>query len=199
MKAIYINLDPYLQAFADWHNGTTFDSEGIPATPPPAFNPLPLAVTIPLGESAAVLLPVKDGLSGANLCEATVSGVAIKYAIANKPSGLGSEIEKNYTPGFSVLDADAKNSVVAIPANVSEFLAEATIIDEYENEDTVKIKVLVRRETASGPVDLSAYTAPISLASMDFTGVDILGATFEGNEIVANESTGVLSAPAAGG
>lgn len=195
MKAIYINLDPYLQSFADWHNRATFDQDGIPDTPPPKFDPLPVAVTIPLGESAAVLLPVEDGLNGANLCKATVSGVAIKYAIANKPSGLGSEIEINYKPGFSVLDADAKYSVVAIPANVSEFSAEATIIDEYENEDTVKIKVLVRRENASGPVDLSAYTAPISLASMDFTGADILGATFEGNEIVANESTGVLSAP----
>ena len=41
MKAIYINLDPYLQAVADWLNA------GKPGTAP-SFNPLPLAVTIPL-------------------------------------------------------------------------------------------------------------------------------------------------------
>ena len=50
MKAIYINIDPYLKAVADWLNA------GATGTAP-CFDPLPVAVTIPLGETACIYCP----------------------------------------------------------------------------------------------------------------------------------------------
>ena len=50
MKAIYINLDPYLQAVADWLNA------GATGTAP-SFDPLPVAVTIPAGQTACIYCP----------------------------------------------------------------------------------------------------------------------------------------------
>ena len=50
MKAIYINFDPYLQAFAAWIKA------GKPGTVP-SFDPLPLAVTVPLGQDVGIIVP----------------------------------------------------------------------------------------------------------------------------------------------
>jgi hypothetical protein len=60
----------------------------------------------------------------------------------------------------------------------------------------VTVPVLVRREQASGPVDLVDFTPPAAAIA---AGTDLNGCTFDGNAIEAAADTGVLSAPAAGG
>ena len=198
MRAIYINLDPYLAAFAAWLKANPADPDtGERATPPPHFDPLPLAITVPLGDSAALFCPVEDGFDGGNNCEATVDGQALMYAIANKPSGLGDELETNYQPGLSALDPDAKNSVAAIPSNVSQFVATAAIMD---GDDTVAISVpftvLVRREQASGPIDLVDFTPPAAVTAASINAA--LGGTgaAEGSPLKGVSLTAATNAPA---
>ena len=195
MKAIYINLDPYLAAFAAWLKGGK-------SGPAPSFDPLPLAVTIPLGETAAIYLP-DAGTSSDDIqaTSATIDGQTIYFAVApdgTLPEESGDIVAYQNVPGLSALAPSAKYAVVKWDAWASE---NGTTIPFYIGEtDTVAptftLTVLVRRETASGPVDLVDFTPPLSLAGVSFAGVDIEGAEFDGNEIVAAADTGALSAPA---
>ena len=192
MKAIYINLDPYLQAVADWLNA------GKPGTAP-SFDPIPVAVTIPLGESACIYLP-SGGEAGTvpddSQDSATVSGQSLLFwstedAIPESP------IAVKVVPGLSALAPSAKYYVVAVTGDTT---ANFAICDSGGTDFFYfSVTVLVRRETASGPVDLVDFTPPLSLSGVSFAGVDIEGAEFDGNEIVAAADTGALSAPAAGG
>jgi hypothetical protein len=156
MKAIHINLDPYLAAFAAWLKGGKSGDA-------PSFDPLPLAVTIPLGESAAIYCPGNTDGEGAHF---RVDGKSV-YAFATgqfDPSGEGPFVATNVSPGLSIYPAtESMGQKYAIAAVASDTL-EISIRVQDMNEDgiTIPFTVLVRRETASGPVDLVDFTPPAS-------------------------------------
>lgn len=190
MKAIYLNLDPYLAAFAAWLKGGKVGDA-------PHFNPLPLAVTIPLGEEAALYCPAKNsdrGYPDVNTVE--IDGEAVEFLAGpgtfdTWPDGT---LAKDVVPSLSKLAPDAKYGVVPISGDsvsVGVFLYDS---DGYET--VFSFTVLVRRETAQGPVDLVDFAPPAAAIA---AGTDLKGTKFNGNEIVAAAGTGALSAPAAGG
>jgi hypothetical protein len=187
MKAIYLNIDPMLAAFAAWLNA------GKPGTAP-SFNPLPVAVTIPLGESAALL--AWYGGDGGNAY--SVDGTTV-YLNQVDAAGIVSEGEAIGTiDTFSAFSAASPLEVYTIPGDINSFgatfhLGELNGTGTGGAEILFTVPVLVRRETASGPVDLVDFTpTPTAIAA----GTDLKGATFGGNEIVAAAGTGALSAPA---
>ena len=158
MKAIYINLDPYLQAVADWLNS------GATGTAP-KFDPLPLAVTIPLGESAAIYCPSggepeTDPGDAAN--DVTVSGQTLSFFQAAADGVPADAIAVKVTPGLSALAPSAKYWVQAVTGNTS---VEVWILDSDGDSYTIPFTVLVRRETASGPVDLVDLAPPAAAPS----------------------------------
>ena len=188
MKAIYINIDPYLAAFAAWLKGGKVGTK-------PNFQPLPLAVTIPLGEDV-VLLSQSDIYSGdPNVY--TVDGQSVRgaYSAATGVVNPGDE-DNAIARHFSRFAASAEKYY---PIQLTSDSPTLTLeISEVGGGSAVDITftVLVRREQAQGPVDLVDFTPPLSLAGVSFAGVDIEGAEFDGNEIVAAAGTGALSAPA---
>jgi hypothetical protein len=187
MKAIYINLDPYIAAFAAWLKGGK-------SGPAPSFQPLPLAVTVSLGQDVAVYLErnfegVVDGADDFSADQLTVDGQSFGVD-ARLSDETAPSIAHDLVLGFSQVAPSAKYSVLAISDSVS------VVVKFYDddNEDyPIIFPVLVRRETASGPVDLVDFTPPASAIA---AGTDLKGATFDGNEIVAAAGTGALSAPA---
>lgn len=187
MKAIYINFDPYLQAFADWLNA------GKPG-PAPSFQPLPLAVTIPLGESAAILWACEGDYADAepNFNTVTVDGQTI-YLLATSPNAetIGDAVAFNQTLGLSSLAPSAKYAVKAVTGDSTEIVV--SISSDDFDLPVIPFTVLVRREQASGPVDLVDFTPPAAAIA---AGTDLKGTKFNGNEIVAAAGTGALSAPA---
>ena len=195
MKAIYLNIDHYLQAVADWLNA------GHPGTTP-SFQPLPVAVTIPLGETACIYCPSSgeaetDPIDAPN--SVTVDGKTLYFAQTAADGIPVDAIAVKVAPGLSALAPSAKYWVEGVTGDTSAtfYVTDGDVLGDAPIYFTVP--VLVRRETASGPVDLVDFTPPISLSGVSFAGVDIEGAEFDGNEIVADADTGALSAPAAGG
>ena len=174
MKAIYINLDPYLAAFATWLKGGK-------SGPAPSFDPLPLAVTIPLGEGAAYLSPIHNSKP----IEVTIDGQTLSF-IGPEDSPIATDQQ---IPGLSALAPNAYYSVEPISGNDN---LDFTLTDGTD-EISIRFRVLVRRETASGPVDLVDFTPPAAAIA---AGTDLKGTKFNGNEIVAAAGTGALSAPA---
>ena len=188
MKAIYINLDPYLQAFADWLNA------GKPGTVP-HFDPLPLAVTIPLGCDAGIAVPGTGALPDEfPMNEATIDGQTVVFGVE---SALPEHVTISYqqTLGLSSLAPSAKYAIVPWGAWNSENPGRIDIFigENDASGTTIRFPVLVRRETASGPVDLVDFTPPAAAIA---AGTDLKGTKFNGNEIVAAAGTGALSAPA---
>ena len=187
MKAIYINIDPMLAAFAAWLKGGKVG-------PAPTFAPLPLAVTIPLGESAAIFCPsggekTWEPIDGRNAV--TVDGQTISFwqdAEYIPEDAIAIKVQ----PGLSALAPDAKYWVQAVTGDTT-----VTIGIEYDDgaADPIyfSIPVLVRREQAQGQVDLVDFTPPAAALA---AGTDLKGTKFNGNEIVAAAGTGALSAPA---
>jgi hypothetical protein len=190
MKAIYINLDPYLKAAADWL------AAGKPGDAP-KFAPIPLAVTIPLGETACIYAPGDPSGELATFQVLPPAADAVVGAIGTGSLDPTSEsaIATNQTPGFSQYPAPSggtqKYSILPVTGDVV-FTVSITDADATEII-SLAIPVLVRRETASGPVDVVDFTPPASAIA---AGTDLKGATFDGNEIVAAAETGALSAPA---
>ena len=180
MKAIYINLDPYLAAFAAWLKGGKVG-------PAPHVDPLPLAVTIPLGEEAALLIP---GVNGTN---ATYQ--VDDVALITDPTGSSH-------PGESELTTDRFRGLSRYPAADEDFPQDytvrslaggsttlnITISDTDETASTsLAFTVLVRRESASGPVDLVDFTPPAAAPS----AADIKSALVEaGDGALAGVSLG---------
>lgn len=158
MKAIYINLDPYLAQIAAWLKGGK-------SGPAPTFQPLPLAVTIPLGESACIYLP-SGGEAGTGPDDspdsATISGQSLWFWSA-EDAIPESPIAVKAVPGLSVLAPSAKYYVVAVTGDTT---AKFAICDSTGTDFFYfSIPVLVRRETASGPVDLVDFTPPATAPS----------------------------------
>lgn len=190
MRAIYINLDPYLAAFAAWLKGGKVG-------PKPDFQPLPLAVTIPLGETAAIYLPTagtSEGTQEGN--SVTIDGVDLIFGVGSVPweSVIASEV----VPGLSTLAPSAKYAVAPFAGgDVSVAIYDG---DEYEYDIT--FTVLVRRETASGPVDLVDFAPPAAPSAADIRaalvaagsealeGVDIDGTVFGEHDVQEQEIEG---------
>jgi hypothetical protein len=197
MKAIYINLDPYLAAFAAWLKGGK-------SGPAPKFDPLPLAVTIPLGETAAIYLNNATEAEDENAADsATIDGQTVYFCVYPSDGGAmpeGNVLALGQVPGLSALAPSAKYAVVPWAAWEADNGAAVEFWIGEEDDPTTAVHivfpVLVRRETASGPVDLVDFTPPAAAIA---AGTDLKGCTFDGNAIEAAADTGVLSAPAAGG
>lgn len=152
MKAIYINLDPYLAAFAAWLKGGK-------SGPAPTAPSVPLAVTIPLGESAAIYCPGNTDGEGAHF---RVDGRSV-YAFATgqfDPSGEGPFVATNVSPGLSIYPAtESMGQKYAIAAVASDTLEISIRVQDMEEDGiTIPFAILVRREQASGPVDLVEFT-----------------------------------------
>jgi hypothetical protein len=162
MKAIYINLDPYLAAFAAWLKGGKVGDA-------PKFDPLPLAVTIPLGESAGIVVPggTLDGDVNA-ISVFSVDGVTISVsldptetAMPDPPAGE-SVVTNDFGPGYTAYATEMTvNSVFSVSGDSA-----AQTVYLFDGDDNplgaIPFTVLVRRETASGPVDLVDFTPPAS-------------------------------------
>jgi len=155
MKAVYINLDPFVAAARGYIAGDT-------ATPPVFQDQLPLAVTVPAGQSAALVCQT----------EATVDGGTQPVPFATWTATVGGEsilsnaLSSDYAPAMSSEFVTETASVYAVPAAAAEINIAVTLTDGAdENPKTVALPaftVLVRRETASGPVDLVDFTPPAS-------------------------------------
>lgn len=158
MKAIYINLDPYLAAFAAWLKANPVDPDtGKRATPAPTFQPLPLAVTIPLGESAAIYLEKEWSAEDEDYAVdfLTIDGVTVGVSVGM--TGEGDALARDVVPGLSALAPAAKYAILPVMGNASV----RVYINDTENDvGEINFTVLVRRETASGPVDLVDFTPP---------------------------------------
>jgi hypothetical protein len=198
MKAIYISLDPYLAQIADYAQSATADEDEGTITPPnPKFDPLPIAITLPVGESAVLYLDGGGTLDDVQPNFVTIGSVTLVHYSLGAPTEFGNDPEvvaTNTVPGLSSIDPQGKYLAVKVPATVSEFVVKLFVSGLSDLvQITIPISVLVRRETASGPVDLVDFTPPASAIA---AGTDLKGATFDGNEIVAAAGTGALSAPA---
>ena len=160
MKAIYINLDPYLQAVADWLNA------GKPGTAP-CFDPLPLAVTIPLGCDAGVAVPGTGTTPDEfPMNEATIDGQTVVFGVE---SALPERVTIAYqqTLGLSALVPSAQYAIVPWSAWKADNGDKVDIFIGESDASGISIRfpVLVRRETASGPVDLVDFTPPAALTA----------------------------------
>ena len=186
MKAIYINLDPYLAAVAAWIKA------GKPGTTP-NFQPLPLAVTVPFGEDVAIYCPGKNDGDPAYF---DVDGEVVSAAGGDAFDPTGTNIADNVSPVFSAYPAPADATQNYCVVAVAGDSVTGSVEIQADNGDvviTIAFTVLVRRETASGPVDLVDFTSPAAAIA---AGTDLKGTKFNGNEIVAAAGTGALSAPA---
>ena len=186
MKAIYLNLDPYLAAVAAWLNA------GKPGTAP-SFDPLPVAVTIPLGETAVFFEPINsDG--GPTFVVDSQNMTA--YSTAD-PSGVGDTVASNVPVSLSVYPPqsdDTRANLYTAKKVTADSISFVCFVGNADDEGCfIPFTVLVRRETASGPVDLVDFTPPAAAIA---AGTDLKGTKFNGNEIVAAAGTGALSAPA---
>jgi len=154
MKAIYINLDPYLAAFAAWLKGGK-------SGPAPTFSPLPLAVTIPLGEETAVAIPgTGTAPDDFPMNEATIDGQTVVFGVQSALPERGAQINYQQTLGLSSLVPSAKYAIVPWSAWKSDKRDKVEIFIGENDASGIYIlfTVLVRRETAQGPVDLVDFT-----------------------------------------
>ena len=198
MKAIYINLDPYLKAAADWL------AAGKPGDAP-KFAPLPVAVTIPLGETACIYTPGDSSGELATFLVLPPEADAVVGAIGTGSLDPTSEssIATNQTPGFSQYPAPSggtqKYSILHV-AGDTVFTVSITDADATEIA-SLSIPVLVQFETASGPVDLVDFTpsavtaadirsALVAAGSEALDGVDIDGTVFGEHDVQEQEIDG---------
>lgn len=172
MKAIYLNLDDALRA--------------VLAGVAPVQPRISLAVTIPAGQTAAVFAQTGTASKTADAGSA-VTGITWTFS----PS-LGDAIATGVAPGMSQVLSSETASVYAVSGD--GFTATVAIKNGDTTVGTFAVQVVVNRETLDGPVDLVDFTPPASAIA---AGTDLQGATFDGNAIVADETTGALSAPAA--
>lgn len=161
MKAIYINIDPYLAAFAAW-------TEGGRVGPAPTFQPLPLAVTIPLGETAAIYLNGYANDDSGPSAEVFGSGDTMYTVYADV--GEGENIAENIVPALSSFVPGAHYYVRAVAGDSVDVTV--TPGDADGDEYPFTVRVLVRREQASGPVDLVDFTPPAAAPTLTATAIN---------------------------
>ena len=166
MKAIYINIDPYLQTVADWLNA------GKPGTAP-CFDPLPVAVTIPLGEEPVLFVPAAstgNGQSGKidpsdpdsdwDSAQVSCGDFTLLVWTDGFTKSSSTLVDSAITPGLSSVDANTPYAAMKFTGGNVNFSISGFEFSMPSINFTVP--VLVRRETASGPVDLVDFTPPAS-------------------------------------
>ena len=153
-------------------------------------------MTIPLGEEAAVAIPgTGTAPDEFPMNEATIDGQTVVFGVQSALPEGGAQINYQQTLGLSSLVPSAKYAIVPWSAWKSDIGDEVEIFIGESDASGIYIRfhVLVRREQASGPVDLVDFTPPAAAIA---AGTDLKGTKFNGNEIVAAAGTGALSAPA---
>ena len=140
MKAIYLNLDDAVRAVCAGRKVVQ--------------SILPLAVTIPAGQTAAVFAQTGTAAKTADAGSA-VTAVAWSFS----PS-LGDAVATGVAPGMSQVLASETASVYAVSGD--GFTATATIKNGDTTVGTFAVQVVVNRETLDGPVDLVDFTPPVS-------------------------------------
>lgn len=140
MKAIYINLDDAVRAVCAGRKVVQ--------------SMLPLAVTIPAGQTAAVYAQTGTAAKTDDAGSA-VTGITWTFS----PS-LGDAIATGVAPGMSQVLASETASVYAVSGD--GFTATATIKNGNATVGTFAVQVVVNRETLDGPVDLVDFTPPAS-------------------------------------
>ena len=143
MKAIYLNLDAAVRSVCAGRKVVQ--------------SILPLAVTIPAGQTAAVY--AQTG-TAAKTDDAGSAVTGITWAFS--PS-LGDAIATGVAPGMSQVLASETASVYAVAGG--SFTATATIKNGDTVLATVAITVIVNREQAQGPVDLVDFAPPAVTAA----------------------------------
>jgi hypothetical protein len=158
MKAIYINIDRYLQAVADWLNA------GHPGDAP-KFSPLPVAVTIPAGQTACIYCPSAgeaetDPIDAPN--SDTIDGMTLYFAQTADDGIPVDAIAVKVAPGLSALAPSAKYWVEGVTGNTSAtfYVTDGDVLGDAPIYFT--IPVLVQFEKSSGVVDLVDFTPPAS-------------------------------------
>lgn len=200
MKAIYINLDPYLAAFAAWLKANPADPDtGERATPPPSFDPLPLAVTVPMGQSVGIIVPGGNIVGGISALSAySVDGITVAASLdpnestmPDPPAGE-SVITNDFGAGYTAYATE--NTVNSVFSVSGESAAQTVYFFDEDDASlgSITFTILVRRETASGPVDLVDFAPPAAAPSAAdiksalvaagdgaLAGVDIKGTKWE--------------------
>ena len=143
MKAIYLNLDGAVAAVL----------AGRKVVQPV----VPLAVTIPAGQTAAVYAQTGTAAKTAD-AGSNVTGITWTFS----PS-LGDAIAQNVAPGMSQALSSESASVYAVSGD--GFTATATIKNGDTAVGTFSVQVVVNRETLDGPVDLVDFTPPAAAPS----------------------------------
>ena len=169
MKAIYINLDGAIAAVC----------AGRKVVQPR----IPLAVTIPAGQTAAVYAQTGTASKAAD------AGSAVTAVTWSFSPSLGDAIAQNVAPGMSQVISSETASVYAVSGD--GFTATATIKNSDTTVGTFAVQVIVNRETLDGPVDLVDFTPPAAAPSAAdiksalvaagegaLKGVDISGTTW---------------------
>lgn len=201
MKAIYINLDPYLAQIAAWLNA------GKPGTAP-SFQPLPLAVTIPLGESACIFAPGGAGAHEGEEATYDVGGTILAViGTGDFAPESESAIATNIQIGLSRFPHQQgynPQSYSVLPVS-GDMMATMNLSDSDQTFIIpLTIPVLVRREQASGPVDLVDFAPPSAAptaaqinAALGGTGAaegqPLNGVSLGGANIVATNTNGATT------
>ena len=189
MKAIYINLDPYIRAARPYFKGAA------PAPDFPAYT-VPLSVTLAPGETAALICQTE-----ATVAEGTQTlPFATWTATVGGDSILSSAIATGWAPRLSAEFAAETASVYAVPAGATEIAVTVTLTDGEDTPTTLAlppITVVVNATPATGPVELVDFCVPDSLS-----GVDLAGATWGGTALALDAAADldeVVGTVAAGG
>lgn len=191
MKAIYINIDPYLQAVADWLNA------GATGTAP-KFDPLPVAVTIPAGQTACIYLPATgdSAESEPDYNSTTIDGQTVQFMFSNSGAFPDGTIAYGETPGLSALAPSAKYAVLPVAGDTS---LTVLLSDGDTYDGSVTVPVLVQFEKASGVVDLVDFAPPAAAPTLTAAAInEALGGTgaAEGQPLKGVSLTSATDAPA---
>lgn len=175
MKAIYINLDDALRA--------------VLAGVAPVHPQVPLAVTIPAGQTAAVFAQTGTAAKTAD------AGSAITGIIWAFSPSLGDAIATGVAPGMSQVLASETASVYAVAGD--GFTATATIKNGDTTVGTFAVQVVVNRETLDGPVDLVDFTPPAAAPTAAQINAALGGTgAAEGQPLKGVSLTNATNAPA---
>ena len=143
MKAIYLNLDDAVRAVCAGRKVVQ--------------SILPLSVTIPAGQTAAVFAQTGTAAKTDDAGSA-VTGITWTFS----PS-LGDAIATGVAPGMSQVLASETASVYAVTGG--SFVATAAIKSGDTTVGTFAVQVVVNRETLDGPVDLVDFTPPAAVTA----------------------------------
>lgn len=174
MKAIYINLDPYILAARPYFMGAT----DVPPELPKSI--LPVSVTLPPGETAALICQTEATVADESATQ-TLPFVAMAAEVGGNTI-TATPIATGWSPRLSSALAAETASVFAVPAGTSRIDVTVQLCDKASSADTSldlpPITVYVRETPATGPVDLVDFPVPATLS-----GVDLDGATWGGTAL----------------